>query len=183
MTTKLTPCQPAQNQNPIDRYVLGRIRFRAERMVKKFKLPAHDVEDLSQDMTVEILKAAPGFDPAKSKWRTYVNSVLNKFYQRKVRDNMRKRKNQIEQAVSLTNLNVTQLNLFDPHDDIAQAEMKMDINSAISTLPKPLAEICELLKTRSKSETAEILDVSESYISYAVKKIRGHLEKNIFSIS
>lgn len=180
MTTELTPCQQAQNQTPIDKYVLGRIRFRAERMAKKFKLLAADVEDLSQDMIVEVLKAAPKFDPEKTSWRTYVNAVLNKFYQRKVRDNMRKQENQIEQAASLTDLDISKLDLFDPHDYIGEVELAADVNQVLSTLPEPLREICELLKFYKKVEVAEILDVSQSYINYAVIKIRKHFKKNNF---
>ena len=167
----------ASQINLIDDYALERIEFRVGRLTRLFRLNDADADDLRQELALELVKAADRFDPALATRRTFVNGALDRGYRHICR---RLRARQRHSAMSPAPVSMTE-NFHpvtnDPRSgelsDQERAELHMDLAPAISSLPRHLQEICELLKTRSPREVAEHLGVHRSTIYRAMRDIRN----------
>jgi len=166
-----------QPTNLIDDYALDRIEFRAGRLARLFRLCDDDVDDLRQELALELVKAAARFDPDTSSRRTFINRALDRRYRhiyRRLQTAQRHEAFCPSPASLLKNFNPV---VNDPHSgelsEQERAELHIDLAPAISSLPRHLQEICELLKTHSPREAAEQLGVHRSTIYRAMQEIRS----------
>lgn len=60
----------------INTYALDRIDYHVKRLGRGLHLSEHQREDLRQDLTLDLCKAARRYDPSKSSPRTFVSRVL-----------------------------------------------------------------------------------------------------------
>lgn len=128
--------------NFLDDYAMQRIEFRARQLARQHKNRG-DWQDLRQDMVVEILEAAPRFDPAKASRETFIARVLDRFEIDLYRENAR---NQEVQCVSLDDPSVERDFLEDCSSVMEpsgqeQTDLSSDVESLIAGLgivPRPV---------------------------------------------
>jgi RNA polymerase sigma factor (sigma-70 family) len=158
---------PSDIEAFIDQQIDMRTRKLRSLMARR-KLSAGDIR---QDFIVAILEAMPGFDPARSTWRTYLSRVLNNRYCNFKRQYKLDRK-VLGDIVALDTLDE------DDSDEIPgytiDFEIQTDIKGAIEKLPLRLRPYAELLKTNSPAQVAATLNVSRSTVCRAMKRIREY---------
>lgn len=125
--------------------------------------------DIYQEFIVAIIEAMPGFNSARSTWRTYLSRVINNRY-----CNFR-RQYRID-CKSLGTL--VALDGCDENQDIPTYQvdfgMPADITAVLEKLPVRLRQYAELLKTHSPARVAAELNVTRSSVGRAIKRIREY---------
>jgi RNA polymerase sigma-70 factor, ECF subfamily len=165
----------------LDDFVIGRIDFRARMMAKTLGLSDEERDDLRQDMTVEVLKAARRFDSAQATWHTFVCRVLGRFAKQYRRDEGVRRKHETLQPIGDAAADGdTAVSAFeaipDEHDDIGDLERRLDTETVLASLPPRLRRICELLKDKSPAEVAAELGIHPRSIYRLMASARRHFE-------
>ena len=168
---------PADIQAFIDQQIQIRTQ-KLRSLMARWKLSPSDIR---QDFIMAIVEAMPGFNPARSTWRTYLSRVLNNRYCNFKRQYNLDRKI-LGDIVTLDTLDE------DDSDEIPtytiDFETRADLKTAIETLPACLRPYAELLKTNSPAQVASALNVSRSSVCRAVKRIREHfLDAGLKSLS
>ena len=182
------------NRNPkIDAYAAELIRCKACQLVGKAGLTAHDVDDLIQELTAELLEYLPKFDPIRATLRTYVSRVVGRKGYRIIRDRIAEMRNPARESHSLNQVNteetpetgahaVTQ----EEHDRRIgrrnrsveeQALLALDVASILAKFPDRFRALCEALKDNSITEAAQRLGIPRGTVYEHVKKIRDVFER------
>ena len=166
--------------NPIDTYAEERIRYRARCLRRAFGLNWHDEEDLRSRFMVRLLQAAGRFDPDKASWRTYLNRVLDREYRHLARE-LRTRSAHPEWCPArfseMTNGDKPQCEhefCDEPPPDRRDADLRLDIEAALESMPDLLRSICEELKHFTPTETARRLEIHRGLIYRLKPHIREH---------
>jgi RNA polymerase sigma factor (sigma-70 family) len=156
---------PADIETFIDQQIEMRTSKLRSLMIRRKLSPT----DIRQDFIVAIVEAMPGFDPARSSWRTYLSRVFNNRYCNFRRQYKLDRK-VMGDIVALDAMD------DDESDDLPTYEVDLetpiDINTVIEKLPARLRQFAELLKTNSPADVATQLNVTRSTVGRAMKRIR-----------
>ena len=182
------------NRDPkIDAYAAELIRCKACQLVGKAGLTAHDVDDLIQELTAELLKCLPKFDPRKASFKTYVSCVVKRKAYRIVRARITEMRNPARESHSLNQVGseegheegahaVTQ----EEHDRRIgrrnrsveeQARLAFDVASVLAKLPDRLRRLCEVLRDKSPTEAAQRLGIARSTVYEHIGQIREVFER------
>lgn len=161
-------------------YVRDRIDYRVDRLVEKFHLDPSDRDDLSQDLALMLVQAMPRYDAARAKWRTFVCRVLNRRYRHILRGLMA-----AENGGPVTmgfgdfgeDFEETLVDPASVRDATIDADLRMDVEAAIASMPERLQVVARLLMIHSPSATAAILGVSPAAITRAMARIREHFRE------
>ncbi len=78
----------------IDQYAMNAIRCRVRSLIGRYGILPDDREDLTQQLFLEYLERAGGFDPARGRYKTFVNCVVRN----QVVSLIRTRKRQLQEA-------------------------------------------------------------------------------------
>lgn len=54
------------------------IRAKARRLVGHASLKTHDCEDIQQELTLAVWRAAPSFDPQAGDWKSFVSTIVER---------------------------------------------------------------------------------------------------------
>lgn len=182
------------NRNPqIDSYIATLIRCRAWRLVGKAGLTNQDVDDLIQELTAELLKALPQFDPSRAGFKTYASCVVKCKASHIVRDRLAEKRNPARESHSLNRAVASEgpmgVLVGDPPDVYnrrtgsrwrsveEQAQLALDTASVLAKLPAPLRRLCEALKKYSPSETARRLGIARSTVYVQIGKVKCAFEQ------
>ncbi len=80
--------------NEIDQYAMQAIRCRVRTLIGRYGIVPDDREDLIQQLFLEYLERAGGFDPERGRYKTFVNCVVRN----QVVSLVRARKRQLREA-------------------------------------------------------------------------------------
>ena len=172
---------PLSKDEIFDEYVVRRIQFQANRVAKQIHLDDWQREDVMQNMSVEIFKAARRFDPTRASWHTFASRVLNISARRFRCDEIRRRK-RYRRDVSISSCNQSR-NEFLVLDNTTQIDLRCDIEDILKKMPPRLRKVCELLMILSPSETARSLGIHRSSIYPIIKKIKVYFEDDFGEFS
>lgn len=175
-----TDNQHADKPNPIDHYVKERINFRVRSLVHNYGFNDEDVYDLKQEMVLEILKAKKRFDPEKTKWKTFVNNVLDLYYKHVMRSRICRIKHESMSPAMFSEIEDEEINhelnemTCESRDYIRGSQLRMDIEQILPQMPLRLQEICQCLMFLSPYETSQQLNIAPSTVSRAIPRIREY---------
>ncbi len=164
----------------IDDYVLKRIDFRARQLAIKFQLPDDRRDDLAQEMVVELLTAAERFDPdGAATWHTYASRVLDLAVKKLAQNERRARQRAAGRVLSLSQAPDGCPSVVDPparggDGDLAQLELKLDVEAVLARMPQRLRKACELLMRLSPAEAAEALGIHRNSIYRLISEAREY---------
>ena len=181
-------------RNPnIDAYAAELIRCKACRLVGKAGLAAHDVDDLIQALTAELLECLPKFDPNRATLRTYVSCVVKRKAYRIIRDRIAKMRNPARESHSLNQVDTEEASeegahgvTQEEHDRRTgrrnrsaeeQAQLALDVASVLAKFPRRFRTLCEALKSNSITEVAQRLGVPRGTVYEHIGKIREVFER------
>ncbi|MEX0641134.1 MAG: sigma-70 family RNA polymerase sigma factor [Pirellulales bacterium] len=186
---KTTPSHPQQNvakltpDELIDDYVLKRIEFRAKQLAIQFRLSDDRRDDLQQEMVVELLKASARFDQTGSaSWHTYACRVLDLSVKKLIQIECRMRQREAGRPMGFSKSpdgcpSAVNNPAHEGEDELAQLEMKLDIDLVMSRMPARLRQVCELLKKHSPTEAAEVMGIHRNSIYRLIAQAREYFEK------
>jgi RNA polymerase sigma factor (sigma-70 family) len=164
----------------IDDYVLERITFRARQLAIKFRLPDDRRDDFSQEMVVEVLKAAKRFDPnGSATWHTYASRVLDLACKKLAQKECRRIQRESGRPIGLSDSGdgaPSAINnpVHEGKDDLLQLELRLDIEVVLERMPKRLRKVCRLLMELSPTEAAEELGIHRNSIYPLIAKARTY---------
>ena len=175
-------------------YAKRLIQYKSQQLIGKAGLSESDIDDLKQEMWVDLLRRIPRFESDRAKLETFIDRILTHRaaailgHQCEVsRDYRRGRESlstETEDADGQT-VELAQTLAENVHDlrtgavtrpDLGQMELASDIQAVLATLPAPLRELCQLLKTEHISVAADKLGITRHEASARADKIREHFE-------
>jgi RNA polymerase sigma factor (sigma-70 family) len=172
---------PDLDRNAAEAYIQDRIAFRVDRLVAKFGLPDCERDDLSQDLLMALVQAFKRYDPAQAHWKTFLCRVLDRRYQHLLRKLMAPENKGAPTVSGLEDIgNGYADSIVDPStqgEPFVGDNLHMDVEAAISTLPKRLQIIGCLLMVHSPSAVARLVGTSPAAITRAIKWIRTHFQE------
>ena len=170
--------QTAVSNHPlIDDYARGRIEYRVIHLSKTFHLDEPDKDDLRQDMMIELLKAGDRFDSAIAGQKTFINRVLDTFYQRYLRRRRQRSRHNVFQPIGYDDVAVGFIPERTNESETSEqerTELRLDIETILQQMPPRLKDICTNLMEYSPSETAKRLNISPSTVTRSVPRIREY---------
>jgi RNA polymerase sigma-70 factor (ECF subfamily) len=185
--------QSDAKQVEINEYAQRLIKKTARMLVGKAGLTNSDVEDLEQELTLELLKRLPGFDPARAALNTFVTVVIRAHAKKILEQRSCKMRDCGREAFSLNEDTHDGRERWVERGDFVSREeddrrlgarserdrrdMVLDVNAVLSRLPEDVRKLCELVKTVTVSEAARRLGMPESTASKRLRDLRERFRK------
>lgn len=172
-----------------DDYAAGRIRYHAGRLSSATGFGFVDAEDIEQDLTLDLIRRLPRFDPARAALPTFIACVVRNCAEtRRERARAEKRGGSIahcslhdtvpsedngEPLLLIDTLDAStglwscEDATWDVHSDI-----RIDVSRAVSRLPGPLATLAERLASETVLEISRSSGPSRDAIYRAIRRLR-----------
>jgi len=170
------------NQKPreLSNYAAETIRHKARQLIGKAGFTKHNVDDLMQELTVDLLERLPKFDPRKAAHTTFVARVIARKISKLIRHRTQGRRDYRREACSVNetiedgnggNVERAQTISQDEHDlrtrrhsrsEADRIDLSLDVSFVISQLPPDLKPLAEHLLTHSITEVARELGIARS---------------------
>lgn len=148
------------------------IRWRSNRLTRKFRLSSHDREDLYQSMTLDVVRAMHKYDPARSSPETFVSRVLDKSYLHHARQlaGHRSRPQSVNFDPDMLSSDPRRSGL---EDSAASAE-RAEVRHFTHLLPDNLAHLACQIGSWPVAEIANSIGVHRGTIYRQLKHLRPH---------
>jgi len=162
----------------INEYAQKLIKRTARTLVGKAGLTKSDIEDIEQELTLELLKRLPKFDPARAALNTFITAVIRmhaaKILETRswgIRDYRREEFSLNEEVRDGEGDTTERGDLIgrEEHDrrlggrsERDRHDMVLDVDAVLSRLPEDTRKLCELVKTMTAPEAARRLGIPES---------------------
>ena len=176
-----------------DPFTRGIIRRKVKQLIGRAGFTSSDREDIEQELWLKLIKHLPAFDPKKGTRQAFVVTVVER-YAANIFRNKRAEKRDHRRACSL---NVTIEFTRDGPTELAQtisdreldarlgrdrrsdeerADLAMDLDNVIATLPEDWQTLLELRKTQTISEVAREMGVPRTTLNGRILRIRQRFE-------
>ncbi len=171
-STTDTTSHPERLSNLTER----RIRYRADRIARIFRLSLHDRDDLRQELYLVVWEALSKYDPSRGSLDAFARGVMNNWYRQKAREIRRSRKRD-PGFVSLPERDAEATAFIDPAARHVEAtDLCLDLLPRLAALPRDLADIALARGTgMSAREIADERGVHRGTIHRAIQVIRDEL--------
>ena len=191
------------NRNPLPQYVTTLIRITVHRTIGRYRFTESDRDDLEQQITLEVIRRRPRFDPAKAQENTFLARVVKhaiadiiaarkaacRDYRREEAslsqwvlvegDSSHPFRNEWATGADLVTEQDARRHLGKP--SIAPEELGdliIDMSDAAAALPDRLRSVYEHLKELgSARKVAKATGCHHSTVYDAIKEIRKHFEE------
>lgn len=169
----VTPSTP----NHLGFFALRRINQEARRLIGRFGLTDQDLEDITQDLILRVLKELRRHDPARASCDTLIDRVVSHCATDLVRYHSAELRNRQGRTRSLDAAAADTAGpsaFADPGSDQAmrQADARADVATLLSGLSDADRVIAEALQTATVTEVAKQLGVTRFHIYEALQRIR-----------
>jgi len=184
------------NHNPkeLTDYAKETILHKARQLIGKAGFTQHDLDDLMQELTLDLLERLPKFDPNKAAHTTFVARVIERKISKLIRHRKQWKRDYRRETNSLSESVETEFGSVERAQTISQDEydrnigrhgrteadrldMRLDVSLAISQLPPDLKPMAERLLTHSITEVAREFGISRGHFyEVAVARLRAIFE-------
>ena len=163
----------------------------ARRLLRRLRLPRHELDDLRQDLLTDLLARLPAYDPARSPLGAFAGVVLRHRAARLAEETARRRRLHGGAPVSLDEPlaesdGATRGDLVSeaeglcawhgqPTDAAAEVERRLDVERALGGLAAPLLRLCPGLAARPAAEVARRSGISRATLHRRVARLRLEL--------
>jgi hypothetical protein len=168
----------------------------AARLVRQFRLPHHERDDLRQDLLVDLIARLKSFESARGTLRAFAGTVVA-HQARRLADRIR-RERMVFALVSLDDplpdsdgatvgdmiaeADGYAALLGQPTDRFAEVERRLDLDRVLSTLPRSAVALCAALALRTPTEISRNGIGARATIYREVREIRLRLLTAGFSV-
>lgn len=184
------------NQKPkeLSDYAKETILHKARQIIGKAGFTKHDLDDLMQELTLDLLERLPKFDPNKAAHTTFVARVIERKISKLIRHRKQEKRDYRRETNSLSESVETEFGSVERAQTISQDEydrrigrhgrteaerldMHLDVSLAIAQLPPDLKPMAERLLTHSITEVAREFGISRGHFyEVAVARLRAIFE-------
>ncbi len=176
----LQTCQPTSHRhshperlNPLTE---RRIRYRADRLARIFRLSLDDRDDLRQELYLVVWAALPKYVPDRGSLDAFTRGVMDNWYRHTARE-VRRSRERDPGVVPLPERDTEATAFIDPAARHVEAtDIRLDLLPRLARLPRELAEIA--LQRGAGLSAREIADergVHRGTIHRAIQVIRDEL--------
>lgn len=166
------------------------IRAKARRLVGHASLKTHDCEDIQQELTLAVWRAAPSFDPQAGDWKSFVSTIVERLAARYLieRRRMKRRLGHEVGSLDVTILDAdgVEVSLASqiPSDqreqttgryalsDQERAEAAHDVAVILAAAPRRTRELCEQLMHSTEREVIEQQGTTRRTLREHLKRLR-----------
>ena len=174
----------------IDPYAAGLIRFKARQLVGKAGFTASDREDIEQELTLDLLRRLPKYNPKRAQLNTFIARVVEhrlasliEAQKAGIRDYRRCRCSLNECFEDADGRSVERVDTFDQEDYLLRtggqsrpseelSALAIDVAAVIEGLPHELRNLCRRLKAETVTEISRDTGVPRGTIYESIKKLR-----------
>lgn len=160
------------NQDPFPEFVPGLIRRKVRQMIRSSHYQSQDAEDLQQELSLHLVERLPRFDPQRGSINAFVNTVLERRASTLKWDRWCAKRDD-HRCLSFED-DLPERGDFQQQE--RQRDLALDLRQALATLPEPLRELAERLKTHAISEIAREFRLSRTTIYKRLRDLRQSLE-------
>ena len=178
----------------IDPYAAGLIRFKARQLVGKAGFTASDREDIEQELTLDLLRRLPKYNPKRAQLNTFIARVVEhrvatliEAQKAGIRDYRRCRYSLNDRFEDEDGRLVERVDTFDQEDYLlrtgAQSRpseetnaLAVDVAAVLEELPRELHNLCWRLMAETVSEISRDTGVPRGTIYESIKKLREIFE-------
>ena len=178
----------------IDPYAAGLIRFKARQLVGKAGFTASDREDIEQELTLDLLRRLPKYNPKRAQLNTFIARVVEhrlasliEAQKAGIRDYRRCRCSLNERFEDADGRSVERLETFDQEDYLVRTgaqsrsseelnRLAVDVATVLEGLPRELRNLCRRLKAETLTEISRDTGVPRGTIYESIKKLREIFE-------
>jgi DNA-directed RNA polymerase specialized sigma24 family protein len=168
----------------------------AARMVRTFRLPACDRDDLRQDILVDLLGRIRAFDPKRGTFGAFVGTIAGHRAARLTKNMRRQRATlpviSLDEYVAGVGITLTDMirkadgvsaSLSQPFHAFAEIEQRLDLTRALRGLGLRELSLCAKLTEYTPTEISRSGEYSRAGLYRRLKKIRQRLVAEGFSCS
>lgn len=173
----------------LDDFARRHIRHKVKQLIGREGFARSDVEDLQQDLTLDLLRRLPHFDPARASRNTFTVRVVAhriasiiQHRQAAMRD-YRRNEHSLNETIHDEEEGPVEVSQTIDHEanrtgrsSEELGQLKFDVACVIANLPEDLKEFCICLKTQSPSEISREAGVPRPTLYEPIKKLRQRLE-------
>ncbi len=158
-------------------FALRRITQEARRLIGRFGLTEQDLEDITQDLILRVLKEVRRHNPARASCDTLIDRVVSHCATDLVRYHgaeLRNRQGRTRSIDASTASEPNSTRFADPDSDqaVRQSDARTDVATLLSSLSDADRTIAEALRTATVTETANRLGVTRFHVYEALQRIR-----------
>ena len=174
----------------IDPYAAGLIRFKARQLVGKAGFSAWDREDIEQELTLDLLRRLPKYNPKRAQLNTFIARVVEhrlasliEAQKAGIRDYRRCRCSLNECFEDADGRSVERVDTFDQEDYLLRtggqsrpseelSALAIDVAAVLEGLPHELRNLCRRLQAETVTEISRGTGVPRGTIYESIKKLR-----------
>ncbi len=174
----------------IDPYAAGLIRFKARQLVGKAGFSAWDREDIEQELTLDLLRRLPKYNPKRAQLNTFIARVVEhrlasliEAQKAGIRDYRRCRCSLNECFEDADGRSVERVDTFDQEDYLLRtggqsrpseelSALAIDVAAVLEGLPHELRNLCRRLQEETVTEISRGTGVPRGTIYESIKKLR-----------
>lgn len=180
----------------IDPYAVKVIQVKSRKIVGVPGFSADDVEDIEQDLAIHLTEQIPNFDHNKSKWETFVNSVLDNKIKDILKHKFADKRSSLQSDCSLNtpfssldndgvevietvrNQDLPWNRFLDCITDYEACEFRADFIEAVRKLPLRLQSLLIQLTEDNISDISKTTGIPRGTIYEHIKELRQHLSNS-----
>ena len=174
----------------IDPYAAGLIRFKARQLVGQAGFTASDREDIEQELTLDLLRRLPKYNPKRAQLNTFIARVVEhqlasliEAQKAGIRDYRRCRCSLNECFEDADGRSVERVDTFDQEDYLLRtggqsrpseelSALAIDVTAVLEGLPRELRNLCWRLQAETVTEISRDTGVPRGTIYESIKKLR-----------
>lgn len=161
--------------HPLNDLTERRIRYRADRIARIFRLSLDDRDDLRQELYLVVWEALSKYDPDRGSFDAFTRGVMDNWYRQTARG-IRRSRERSPGFVPLPEGDAEASAFIDPAArHVVATDIRLDLVLRLGRLPRHLAEIARQRADMSAREIAEGRGVHRGTIHRAIQVIRDEL--------
>lgn len=182
------------SHDEIIQYTIARAHYKTKQLIGRHGFTQSDFDDIRQELLTDVVERLPKFNGDLAGAKTFVcrlinNRIANLIEHRKAGCRNRQREEcsmddwvRDEDGAWARRDSATDARRLrahrgvSPREDQEQADLAMDVESAIASLPDDLRDLCERLKTQTVLEISRNTGVSCAALYRRIKKLRELFE-------
>ena len=161
-------------------YATWYIRRKAAELAGKYGFAADEMNDISQELSLHLLRHWSSFDESKSKASTFITSSVDGKVCEMIRNQKREKRDSLRECPLSQDVNAFESGLLDGvrgqpllnEQDIV--ELQVDCEVVLKRLPTDLREIAVLLKDNCPEAIARQLGMSRTTMHRRIAEIREY---------
>ena len=174
----------------IDPYAARLIKYKARRLIGQAGFTASDREDIEQELTLDLLRRLPKYNPKRAQLNTFIARVVEhrlasliEAQKAGIRDYRRCRCSLNERFEDADGRSVERLETFDQEDYLLRtgvqsrtadelSALTIDVAAVLEELPPKLRDLCWRLQAETITEISRDTCVPRGTIYESIKKLR-----------